>query len=66
MPDNVKLCQERLLCGKTELQHIVDNNIVEADSLKYHYRFDGSPPYDPPPLSNLERNNLKLHQLGIF
>jgi type I restriction-modification system DNA methylase subunit len=69
MPDNVKLCQERLLCGKTELQHIVDNNIVEADSLKYHYRFDGSPPYDPPPVkptpAKVERRK-KLQEIGIF
>jgi hypothetical protein len=46
MPDNVDLCKERLLCGRTDLKHIVDQNIVCADGLRYHYRFDGSHPYD--------------------
>ncbi len=43
MPDNVKLCQDRLLCGREDLRHIVEQNIVCADGLKYHYRFDGTP-----------------------
>jgi hypothetical protein len=42
MPDNVKLCQDRLLCGQEHLRYIVEKNIVCADALKYHYRFDGS------------------------
>jgi len=46
MQDNVKLCQDRLLCGREDLRHIVEKNIVCADGLKYHYRFDGSHPYD--------------------
>lgn len=46
MPDNVKLCQDRLLCGQEHLRHIVEKNIVCADALRYHYRFDGSHPYD--------------------
>ena len=46
MPDNVKLCQDRLLCGREDLKHIVEQNIVCADALRYHYRFDGSHPYD--------------------
>jgi hypothetical protein len=46
MPDNVKLCQDRLLCGREDLRHIVEQNIVCADGLRYHYRFDGSYPYD--------------------
>lgn len=45
MPDNVKLCQDRLLCGQEHLRHIVENNIVCADGLRYHYRFDGTDPY---------------------
>jgi SAM-dependent methyltransferase len=49
MEDNVELCRERLLCGREDLRHIVEQNIVCADALKYHYRFDGSPPYDPDP-----------------
>ena len=46
MPDNVKLCQDRLLCGREDLRHIVEQNIVCADALTYHYRFDGSLPID--------------------
>jgi len=46
MPDNVKLCQDRLLCGQEHLRHVVEQNIVCADGLRYHYRFDGSDPYD--------------------
>ena len=49
MQDNVELCRERLLCGREDLRHIVEKNIVCADGLRYHYRFDGSPPYDPEP-----------------
>jgi hypothetical protein len=47
--DNVELCRERLLCGREDLRHIVEQNIVCADALQYHYRFDGTPPYDPEP-----------------
>ena len=46
MQDNVELCRERLLCGREDLRHIVERNIVCADALRYHYRFDGSCPYD--------------------
>ena len=46
MQDNVDLCRERLLCGREDLRHIVEKNIVCADALRYHYRFDGSYPYD--------------------
>jgi type I restriction-modification system DNA methylase subunit len=46
MPDNVELCRERLLCGREDLRHIVEQNIVCADGLRYHYRFDSSFPYD--------------------
>lgn len=46
MPDNVDLCRERLLCGREDLRHIVENNILCADALRYHYRWDGSHPYD--------------------
>ena len=46
MEDNVKLCKERL-GGPTptqEILDILDKNIVHADALTYHYRFDGTPP----------------------
>ena len=46
MQDNVDLCRKRLLCGREDLRHIVEKNIVCANALRYHYRFDGSHPYD--------------------
>ena len=46
MEDNVELCRERLLCGREDLRHIVERNIICADGLRYHYRFDDSYPYD--------------------
>ena len=45
MQDNVDLCRERLLCGREDLRHIVEQNIVCADALRYHYRFDNTDPY---------------------
>ena len=45
MQDNVELCRERLLCGREDLRVIVEKNIVCADALRYHYRFDGTDPY---------------------
>jgi hypothetical protein len=46
MPDNVEETHTRLLCGREDLRHIVQNNIVCADALRYHYRFSGEHPYD--------------------
>ena len=66
MPDNVKLCQDRLLCGREDLRHIVEQNIVCADGLKYHYRFDGTPPYSltiEEYEAELERHNAEKHQM---
>lgn len=42
---NVEECRTRLLQGREDLRHIVEQNIVAADSLRYHYKFDGSHPY---------------------
>lgn len=42
MPDNVELCRERLLCGRQDLRHIVEKNIVCANGLEYDYNF-GAP-----------------------
>ena len=39
MADNVDLCRERLLCGREDLRHIVETNIVCADALDYDYSF---------------------------
>jgi type I restriction-modification system DNA methylase subunit len=33
MPDNVELCRERLLCGRDDLHHIVEHNIIQGDGL---------------------------------
>ena len=61
MADNVELCRERLLCGREDLRHIVEQNIVCADGLKYHYRFDGSNPYD-----KTEREKQEDHVNSLF
>ena len=39
MIDNVDLCRERLLCGQEHLRHIVEQNIYQADALKFSYDF---------------------------
>ena len=57
MEDNVKLCKERL-AGPNPTQKILDildKNIVCADALTYHYRFDGTP-------SNVSDIEVKLNQ----
>jgi hypothetical protein len=66
MPDNVRLCQDRLLCGREDLRHIVEQNIVCHDGLEYHYRFDGTPghvltwqEYE----AELERHRAEKHQM---
>lgn len=60
MQDNVELCRERLLCGREDLRHIVEKNIVCADGLRYHYRFDNSYPYDD------EQNEIIFESLFDF
>jgi type I restriction-modification system DNA methylase subunit len=55
MQDNVNLCRERILCGQEHLRPIVERNIVCADALKYHYRFDGSDPYKTKQDLHIER-----------
>jgi hypothetical protein len=60
MQDNVELCRERLLCGREDLRHIVEQNIVCADGLRYHYRFDDSHPYDD------EKNEVIFESLFDF
>ena len=39
MPDNVKLCQDRLLCGREDLRLVVEKNIVCKNSLEYDFLF---------------------------
>ena len=63
---NIELCKQRLLCGRDDLRHIVDKNIVCADSLKYHYRFDGTPPYSMTVdeyEAELERHRAEKHEM---
>ena len=42
MEDIVELCRERLLCGREDLRHIVEKNIVCHDALTYDYSFNGT------------------------
>ena len=44
--DNYNLCIERLLCKEERLRPILVQNIVCADALHYHYRWDNTTPYD--------------------
>jgi type I restriction-modification system DNA methylase subunit len=60
MPDNVNLCRERLLCGQEHLRYIVEQNIVCADALRYHYRFDKSHPYDDEVQSKKKEEHLNF------
>jgi type I restriction-modification system DNA methylase subunit len=51
---NVVKCRDRLLCGREDLRHIVDKNIVCADALTYDYSFNGT---------NLNQDDLTWTQL---
>lgn len=42
MQDNVNLCRERLLCGREDLRHVVERNIVCHDGLTYDFSFNGT------------------------
>lgn len=58
MQDNVEECRQRLKelmpdPNDPETDRILSQNIVQADGLRYHYRFDGSLPYDDEPPSDL-------------
>lgn len=57
MPDNVAECRRRLLCGREDLRHIVERNIVCHDALTYDYSFNGT---------NLNQQDLHLNQLFEF
>jgi hypothetical protein len=45
-PDSAEICKTKLLMGQDQLRHIVEKNIVCADALRYHYRFDGTEVFD--------------------
>jgi hypothetical protein len=57
MEDNVQLCKERLAGPNPtpEILDILDKNIVCADALTYHYRFDGTP-------SDITETELKMSE----
>lgn len=57
MPDNVKLCQDRLLCRQEHLRHIVEKNIVCADALTYNYTFGEPETFGPNNLFEIQENN---------
>jgi type I restriction-modification system DNA methylase subunit len=42
MQDNVDLCRQRLLCGRNDLRHIVETNIICHNALTYDYSFNGT------------------------
>jgi hypothetical protein len=54
MIDNVDLCRERLLCGREDLRHVVEQNIYQADALKHTYKFE--------PMSNTRRDREHRHR----
>jgi type I restriction-modification system DNA methylase subunit len=54
MQDNVDLCHKRLLCGREDLRHIVERNIVCHDALTYDYSFNGT---------DMNQNDLTWNQL---
>lgn len=39
---NVDATKQRLLCGRTDLQYLVDKNIYCWNALEYHMRWDGT------------------------
>ena len=57
MPDNVDECRKRLLCGREDLRHIVERNIVCHDGLTYDYSFNGT---------NMNQDDLTLQNLFEF
>ncbi len=42
MPDNVEETHTRLLCGREDLRHLMERNIVCHDALTYDYSFNGT------------------------
>ena len=51
MIDNVDLCRERLLCGREDLRHVVEQNVYQRDALKHSYEFT--------PMSSTRQTNEK-------
>jgi hypothetical protein len=57
MQDNVDECRKRLLCGREDLRHIVERNIVCHNGLTYDYSFNGT---------NMNQDDLTLQNLFEF
>lgn len=57
MQDNVMLCRERLLCGREDLRHVVERNIVCHDGMTYDYSFNGT---------DLNQDDLTWNRLFSF
>jgi GH24 family phage-related lysozyme (muramidase) len=55
MSDNVEECRRRLLCGREDLRHIVERNIVCHNALTYDYSFNGT-----------NKNQSDLHWEELF
>ena len=60
MADNVEMCRKRLAGPSPSpmILAILDNNIVCADALQYHYRFDGTG-------AEVSEQELRLEKLGF-
>ena len=54
---NVDECKTRLLCGREDLRHIVERNIVWHDSLTYDYSFNGTNKNNPTPFEEMFSQN---------
>jgi hypothetical protein len=56
MQDNVDECRKRLLCGSQDPKHIaiVEQNIYQADALKFSYKFE--------PMSETRRKREQCHR----
>jgi type I restriction-modification system DNA methylase subunit len=73
MLDNVKECRRRLMAIAANAgadlttfknKRILVRNIVKADGLRYHYRFDNTPPYDQEEQQPLEKTGEELFDFG--
>ena len=58
MDDNRNAIITRLMCQDESLRSSLEKNIVCADALRYHYRFDGSHPYDDETKAKAEEDHL--------
>jgi hypothetical protein len=51
---NVIACRNRLLCGREDLRHIVEKNIIVHNALTYDFSFNGTNFSD----SEIARNSI--------